>query len=54
MFQIRIPRHIRFCETPGYACGVAVDGDYAYVADYDSGLRIIDISDPEMPAKRIL
>ena len=28
--------------TPGYACGVAVAGNYAYVADYSAGLRIIE------------
>ena len=40
-------------ETPGNAQFVAVEGDYAYVADADfggTGLRIVDVSDPENPA----
>jgi hypothetical protein len=35
--------------TPGYAAGVAVSGDYAFVADDASGLQVIDISDPSTP-----
>jgi hypothetical protein len=30
-------------DTPGYACGVAVSGDYAYIADLYT-LEIIDIN----------
>ncbi|MFM6605702.1 MAG: hypothetical protein ACKPH3_16785, partial [Dolichospermum sp.] len=33
-------------DTSGSAIGVQVVGDYAYVADHDSGLQIIDISNP--------
>ena len=36
-------------DTPGSARGVAVDGTYAYIADYDSGLQVIDITNPENP-----
>lgn len=32
--------------TPGVASWVAVEGDYAYVADEFEGLSIVDISDP--------
>ena len=32
-------------DTPGYAGSVQVVGNYAYIADGDSGLQIIDISD---------
>ncbi|WP_319524035.1 hypothetical protein [uncultured Desulfosarcina sp.] len=39
-----------FVETPGQAYGVFVDGDYAYVADGDQGLQIIDVSDKASPA----
>jgi len=39
-------------ETTGYAHGVYVSGDYAYVADY-SGLAVIDISDPTNPGTPI-
>jgi hypothetical protein len=36
-------------DTPGDAYGVAVSGNYAYVADRYSGLQIIDISNPSNP-----
>jgi len=37
-------------ETPGYAYEVVISGNYAYVADVNpTGLRIIDISNPEKP-----
>jgi hypothetical protein len=36
-------------DTPGQARGVAVAGDHAFVADYASGFRVIDISDPTTP-----
>ena len=33
--------------TPaGYAYGVAVAGNYAYVADGTAGLQVIDVSNP--------
>ncbi len=35
--------------TPGYAYDVDVSGAYAYVADYNRGLRIINISNPQAP-----
>ena len=37
-------------DTPDSACGVAVSGNAAYVADSYSGLQVIDISDPRNPA----
>ncbi len=33
-------------DMPDEARGVAISGDYAYVADWLSGLQVIDISDP--------
>ncbi|MFM5897996.1 MAG: DUF4347 domain-containing protein, partial [Dolichospermum sp.] len=36
-------------DTSGYANDVQVVGNYAYVADHDSGLQIIDISNPTTP-----
>jgi len=36
-------------DTPGSALGVFVSGQLAYVADSDSGLFILDISDPSNP-----
>ena len=38
--------------TIGNARDVYVSGDYAYIADTDSGLAIIDISDPTNPEPR--
>ena len=35
-------RQIGYYDTPGYACGVAVANNYAYVADGSAGLRIIE------------
>lgn len=35
--------------TPGWAVDVVVEGNYAYVADNDGGLRILDISNPATP-----
>jgi hypothetical protein len=37
------------CDTPSNAWCVAVSGDRAFVADYSSGLQVIDISDPASP-----
>lgn len=37
-------------DTPGFAGGVTVYGDYAYIADGVSGLQLIDISDPQNAA----
>ncbi|MDP8238840.1 MAG: choice-of-anchor D domain-containing protein [Candidatus Hatepunaea meridiana] len=36
-------------DTPGVAQDVFVAGEIAYVADYRSGIRLIDISNPEHP-----
>lgn len=36
-------------ETLDIAQNIAVRGDYAYVADWESGLKIIDISNPRSP-----
>ncbi len=38
-------------DTSGYACGVAVSGTVAYVADCDAGLQIIDVSNPASPVR---
>jgi hypothetical protein len=39
---------IGFCQFPGNSRGVAVQGNYAYVANV-SGLKIVDISNPANP-----
>jgi hypothetical protein len=36
-------------DTPGFAYGVYVSGSYAYVADTNSGLQIINVSNPSNP-----
>ena len=36
-------------DTSGFAYGVAVSGNYAYVADADAGLQVIDVSNPANP-----
>ena len=36
-------------DTPDYAAGVYVSGGYAYVADWLSGLQVIDVSNPSSP-----
>jgi len=36
-------------DTTGLALGLAVSGNYAYVADFSSGLQIINISTPASP-----
>ena len=38
-------------DTSGCACGVAVSGNYAYVADSSFGLQVIDISTPASPTR---
>jgi hypothetical protein len=40
------PRQVRGYDTSGFARGVAVSGNYAYVADYDAGLQVIDVRAP--------
>jgi hypothetical protein len=36
-------------DTSGGALGVAVSGNYAYVADGAAGLQVIDVSNPASP-----
>ncbi|MCK4406494.1 MAG: T9SS type A sorting domain-containing protein, partial [Bacteroidales bacterium] len=45
------PVEVGFCDTIGYAYGVAISGIYAYVAAYEGGLRIIDVSTPSNPTE---
>jgi len=54
--DVRDPQHPLLAGTcewtgGGSAEGVAVSGDYAYVADGSEGFQVIDISDPENPVK---
>ena len=43
------PYQVGQVDTPGYAYDLDLLGNYAYVADGSSGLRIIDISNPSSP-----
>jgi hypothetical protein len=43
-------RLVGHCDTGGF--GVYVTGGLAYVADYDAGLQIIDVSNPAVPTLR--
>jgi hypothetical protein len=42
---------VGFYDTPGRARKVAVSDNYAYVADLDAGLRIVNIQDPTNPTE---
>ena len=51
IINVRPPQEssVYYEDTTGYAYGVCVSGDYAYVADDTNGLAVIDISDPTNP-----
>ena len=36
-------------DTPGDAQRVAISGSYAYVADWNGGLQVVDITKPDSP-----
>lgn len=43
------PREVSHCFLPHCPGGVVVSGSYAYVAVRDSGLRVVDVSNPSNP-----
>jgi len=45
------PVEIGSFDTPGNASDVAIDGNYAYIADTEAGFRILDLSDLRNPAE---
>jgi|GEM_PF-674324 len=45
------PVQVAYYDTPGYCRDVYVSGNYAYVADGGSGLRVIDVSTPSSPTE---
>ena len=47
--QSLCPQLVGSYNTPGRAWGIAVSGNYAYVADFASGLQIIDVSNVTDP-----
>lgn len=44
-----VPSEVGWLDTPGVARSIAIEGTYAYIADGESGLRIVDISEPTSP-----
>ncbi len=46
-----MPVEVAFVDTPGGANGVAIAGSYAYLADSESGLRVIDVRTPWAPVE---
>ena len=50
-FGPSLPREssVYYENTTDYAIDIYVSGDYAYVADQNSGLAVIDITDPKNP-----
>lgn len=44
------PMPIAHCFLPGDAFGICISGSYAHMADDESGMQIIDISNPDSPA----
>jgi hypothetical protein len=52
IYDVTNPKHrvyIGSCDTPDYAKGIALKGNYAYVADTEAGLQIINIEDLTAP-----
>jgi uncharacterized secreted protein with C-terminal beta-propeller domain len=45
------PQRVGGYDTSGLAQGVAMSGNFAYVADGDAGLQIIDVNDPANPQR---
>ncbi len=43
-------RTVASLDTPGQAWNVTLNGNYAYVADADQGMRIVDVSNPLAPS----
>jgi hypothetical protein len=48
------PQLVLTIDTPGYALGVAMAGSHVLVADYTSGLRILDLGHPNAPPVTLL
>ncbi len=44
------PVEVSFYETPGYTVAVSASGDYAYVADKDAGLLVVNVANPASPS----
>jgi len=44
-----VPKKCCSFDTPGYACGLSIKGTYAYIADSDAGVQVINVADPAKP-----
>lgn len=44
-----MPVRLGRCDTAGLTWGVKVSGNYAFIADCGTGLRVIDVNDPLSP-----
>jgi len=51
IINIANPFEVGYYDTSGYAVGVFVSNNYAYIADQSYGLRIIDITNPQNPSE---
>jgi len=47
--NLKAPSYVGSYDTPGYAQGVDVSGQYAYLADGPLGLKILDVANPAAP-----
>jgi hypothetical protein len=45
----KLPHQVGQLTMPGPSLGVAMAGHYAYVASYEAGFQVVDISDPAHP-----
>ncbi len=45
--NINTPVHLSNCEVPAQIQDIAIDGAYAYVATGDSGMKIVNIANPQ-------
>jgi hypothetical protein len=45
----RLPHQVGQLTMPGPSLGVAMAGHYAYVASYEAGFQVVDVSDPAHP-----
>ena len=45
------PQRVGGYDTSGHAYGVAVSGNFAYVADENAGLQVIDVNNPASPQR---
>jgi hypothetical protein len=47
--NLTYPTSVGVLDTPSEAFGVVLEGDYAYIADYTAGFRVLNITDPTNP-----